>query len=474
MNPSNTTPLAARPGNAAVGPARLTVGPARLALLMFFQLFSQGAFSPVLSMYLKEGLHFSGSQTGVILAGAVITALLAPLFALWVIDRLLSARSLLILCHSLLLVLAAALSQARDFSLFLVLYVAYQAFAGPTIGLVNALAFQHVPGGSRAFGGLRLYGTLGWIAASWLISLLWVVLPGLVAWPAGQGGPGWYPLIWAVSAAGSLVTILSAWSLPRGKSGGQAGGQGGVAAGAAGGQAGPATGPAAGPSAAPARRAFIPPETRAIFRKPEILILCGIYLLSSVLDRFYTFGTGPFFHDLGIGQAWIMPVMTLGQISEVFVLLGLARLLGRVSYRRLMLAGMVIQVLRFALYTSAWLPLALVGVSLNGFIFAWLYTCITMYVDSHTADAERAGVHQILVFVFGGISSLIGNISAGLLNDRSPAGSLAGWQGFWLVPTLGGLAILGLMLVFFVRSRRDEARHDAAGPDQPAAPPSGA
>lgn len=388
----------------------------RLVLVMFFQLFSQGAFSPVLSMYLQDFLGFGGGQTGAILAGAVITSLLAPVLALYVIDRLADARTLLMLCHAGMAVIATALGFTRGFVPFLVLYILYMALAGPGIGLVNALAFHHVPGGNKAFGGLRLWGTVGWIASSWAVGLLWMLLPksGLAVFAGNAGG---YPLIWGISVLGSLVTIVSAMGLPRET------------------------------VRREGRPKFIPPATRAIFRKPDIVILCAVYLLSSILDRFYTYGTAPFFLSLGIPRPWVMPLMTLGQITEVFVLLGLQPLLRRFRFRQILVWGMAIQVLRFVLYTFDALPPAIAGVSLNGFIFAWVYTCITMYIDSHTGPAERAGVHQILVFVFSGVSSLLGNLAAGWLRDLAPSAG-GGWHLFWMVPSVAGGAVFLLVLLF--------------------------
>ena len=37
----------------------------------------------------------------------------------------------------------------------------------PTLSVTNSIAFHHLAGREREFGRVRLWGTIGWIAASW-------------------------------------------------------------------------------------------------------------------------------------------------------------------------------------------------------------------------------------------------------------------------------------------------------------------
>jgi len=394
----------------------------KLVGLMLCQLFAYGAFNPVLSVYLKEYLGFSGFQSGFIMSMAVVSSLFAPLLAVYVIDRRISSRRMLMLCHGVLILCSLALSQVKDFYAFLFLYLLLSVFSGPTVGLINSISFAQLSEEKGNFGRLRLWGTLGWIASGWLISFLWLLLPFLGVLPEGER---WYPLVFLVASLGSLGTLIFARLLPR-------------------------------QTLDPSKpKVFIPPETLEVFKNPNIVILCFTYLFMSILDRFYFFGTGPYLLALGLDETWVLPVMTLGQISEVLVLMFLSNVLKALGYRRLLILGMSVQILRFLLYAAGSFFLAILGVSLNGFIFAWVYTAITMYIDAHTDGKTRTGVHQLLVFAFSGVSNLLGNLLAGLLNQifSGDSKNLQGWQSFWLVPIILGTLVLGAFLVLFKREK---------------------
>ena len=59
-----------------------------------------------------------------------------------------------------------AMSLQTSFWPFLLLMLVYQLAFTPTLTLTNAIAFHHLQDG-RSFGKIRLWGTIGWIAASW-------------------------------------------------------------------------------------------------------------------------------------------------------------------------------------------------------------------------------------------------------------------------------------------------------------------
>ena len=71
------------------------------------------------------------------------------------------------LCHVIGGVAMLLLSQQRAFWPFLALMLVYQLAYIPTVSLTNAIVFRRVADPRRDFGPLRMWGTIGWIAASW-------------------------------------------------------------------------------------------------------------------------------------------------------------------------------------------------------------------------------------------------------------------------------------------------------------------
>src|SRR5688500_2408964 len=145
---------------------------ARIAALMFLQFASWGAWAPVLGRHL-EGLGFSPPQVGAVYGTAALGALLSPLVAGQGAGRWFATARLL----------AAAFAGAGG-----LLWVAADADAfravwwaclgamvcfAPTLGLANSLAFHHLRDARADFPVVRVWGTVGWIAAGAALSA-WV------------------------------------------------------------------------------------------------------------------------------------------------------------------------------------------------------------------------------------------------------------------------------------------------------------
>ncbi|MBD3243025.1 MAG: MFS transporter, partial [Chitinivibrionales bacterium] len=146
----------------------------RLSLMMLLQYAVMGSVLPILSLYLRNNLGFSGTQTGTVLAMSALAASTAPFVGALVADKLLSAERLLAVCHLLAAVLMLLLSRLSSFWLVLLLYLCYMVAIRPTIALTNAVAFHHMPGERSRFAGIRLWGTVGWMVVGWVFSYVWL------------------------------------------------------------------------------------------------------------------------------------------------------------------------------------------------------------------------------------------------------------------------------------------------------------
>jgi len=125
----------------------------RLAVMMFLQYFTAGATWPVMSLYLKDCLHFSGFQTGVTLAMSCAAGVVSPWVGACVADRVISAERLLVVCHFAAAGLMLALSTQKALMPVLLLYLAYTRRSG----------------GLRPMPGVRPqpWSTLGSVATAW-------------------------------------------------------------------------------------------------------------------------------------------------------------------------------------------------------------------------------------------------------------------------------------------------------------------
>ena len=379
---------------------------------MFFQLMFLGSFGPVIGTYLKDTLHFTGTEVGLTLTVYQLGSLASPLLAAFIVDRVISARLLYAALQACLGVMAFFLGGVHEFVPFLLLFGLFALFVGPTYGLVNALSFSRMPDRSKNYGLVRLWGTVGWIITGLGMGLMWLI-PG--------SNMNWF---FAVAGCSSLAAAAVSALLPH-------------------------------IPLEPRKGNFelIPKAAFRVFHQPGLIKFGILWFVSGILDRFYYIATAPYLTSLGFSPSQIMPIMTLGQFTEAGLLLLTGPALKRLGLRNVLLLGLGMQLLRFVLF---WLNLGpaflLLALASHGFVFAFFFAVGTIFVDGHTQSDTRGGVHQLMSLIFFGSSAVVGALLTGLAFDWFATGGVVDYNLYYLIPI--GLAVVNLILapLFFRRS----------------------
>ncbi len=387
----------------------------RLAIMMFIQYVVMGATWPIMSLYLRESLGFSGQQTGVVLAMSAAAAFVGPVVIACIADRLLSAERLLSVCHIAAACLMALISLETRFSAVALLYLAYNLAMGPTVALTNAIVFHNHPQGNRSFGNIRVWGTIGWITVAWGFGFLWLRNSGTTALASRL------PDALKLSALTSLCLAIYGLTLP---------------------------------SPHERRRGpmrIFPVSALRLFLRPQILLIGLVSLLIGIVDRYYYLGMGPYLRQAGFSDAAIMPAMSLGQISEVIAMFGLAVVLQRLGFRRVLLMGILAEAARFAVFALARSQaLIICAIPAHGLAYTFYFTAVYIYIDSHTDRESRTGLHQLFSIVTSGIGALSANLIGGACLDWFVGDAGAGsFRAFWIVPLILSLTALGLITLLF-------------------------
>lgn len=371
----------------------------RLGLMYALEFAALGSVMPIFSVYLIEVLGLSGAQAGTVQACSAVSAIVAPIYGSIMADRRLAARHLLAACHVVAAVAMVLLHGMSTFPWVLASFLLHQMAFAPTIGLTNAIAFQHLEGQRGRYGSIRVWGTIGWVAVSW----------GLGWWLRDAAeGTAVIGDILLVSGGVSLVLALVSCLLPP------------------------------PPEQPTFQKRLLPVEALRAWRQSGVWQTAIWYAVVGASYHYHFLGTGPFLRSHGVPSAWILPLMACAQMVEIPAMLLLRRLLVRLGNRRVMLLGGAAAILQFVLFAFDPHPWLLpVGIACHGLIFTWFSTVAVITIDEHLQPDARAGVHQLLGFLSPGCSAIVGGLSAGLLLDLAPE------HGF--VPYWSAAAVLALI-----------------------------
>ncbi len=403
---------------------------------MFIQFFAYGAISPIISLYLKDYMHFSDTQTGLILACAAISALISPLITTFIADRFISAERLLGICNIISSILMFILSFLKNnifpvniiFFMFLFVYIFYSISNAPTSALVNAITFHNYSEKRQNYGTIRVWGTIGWIAVAWIFSFLWLKSGG------DKSISERFPDALKLSAISSFIVGVYSFTFPEHRF----------------------------KNIKKEIKTLIPVELLKVIIKPEIIILFILGFFVAIIDKFYFYGTSPFLKQMGIKENMILPAMSLGQLPEIFTMWFIGFLILKLGYKKILIAGLIFEVFRFFAF-SIGTPIILILFALmaHGFTYALFFTPCSIFLDSHCNEKARAGVHLFFSIIIGGIASFFGNFMAGQTANLfmiSKVSKVINYKNFWMVPFIISIVVLVLALIFFKEKKKEKIK----------------
>src|SRR3954470_10756652 len=163
----------------------------KLSVMMFLEYVVWGAWLPLLGLYLNKYLGFTGTQTAWTFNAFAIASLTGMFFGGQLADRYFAQERFLAFSHLVGGLSMIGLAYVRTFWPFFGLMLLHCFFYVPTLSVTNAIAFANLKDAQKDFGKIRVWGTIGWIAASWPFVFLpidWAKVPamaqagGFVSW----------------------------------------------------------------------------------------------------------------------------------------------------------------------------------------------------------------------------------------------------------------------------------------------------
>src|SRR3954469_4405891 len=204
----------------------------KLSVMFFLEYVIWGAWLPLLGLYLGDSyLRFTGGQQAWIFKAFAIASLTGMFFGGQLADRYFSQEKFLAFSHLVGGLAMFGLVYVKGFWPFFGLMLLHCFFYVPTLSVTNAIAFANLKDAQKDFGFVRLWGTIGWIAASWpfiFIPIDWARVPapaqagGFVPWMSTalstiKSGPAMEAALtstFIVSGAASLLLAAFCLTLP--------------------------------------------------------------------------------------------------------------------------------------------------------------------------------------------------------------------------------------------------------------------
>ncbi len=378
-------------------------------------------------------LHFSGAEIGSIFMTLGIASLFMPGVLGIIADRWLSPNKLYAIVHiigAFLLYLAAKETEFN--SLYWVMLV-YLMLYMPTIALDNTVSYCLLEKNNydivKDFPPIRVWGTVGFIIAVWIIDIL--------GW--GLTNKQLY-----FSAGFSLVLGIYSLTLPNC----------------------PIEKSATKKTFAQALGldAFVlfKEKKMAIFFIFSMLLGAALQITNMWGEAFlHDFGNIPEYKDsFAVTHNGIL--MSLSQISETLFILTIPFFLKRYGIKKVMLMSMFAWVLRFGLFgigspEGIGLIFLLLSMIIYGMAFDFFNISGSLFVEMEAEPKIRASAQGLFMIMTNGIGAMIGAYASGAIIDMFTVNGIREWQTIWFIFSAYAFIVAVLFMILFKYKHNPEA-----------------
>ncbi|RNI40259.1 MFS transporter [Hanamia caeni] len=406
----------------------------RLIVMNFLQFFVWGSWLITIGAYWFQTKHWSGTEFGALFSTMGIASLFMPSIAGIIADKWVNAEKLYGVFHLCGAIILFTLPMIDDpFVMFWVMLL-NMMFYMPTISLAIAIAYSALKRDGKDvvthYPPIRVYGTIGFIVALWVVSLLHIETT------AEQ---------FYVASIASLVLGLYAFTLPK---------------------CPPMLNSRVKKSLADALGlqsfALFKNRKMAVFFLFAMLLGAALQLTNAYGDTFlHDFANIPAYKNL-IAVKYPAIIMSISQVSETLFILAIPFFLKRFGIKKVMLISMFAWFFRFGLFAYGnpgdGLWMIILSCIVYGMAFDFFNISGSLFVESQTDPSIRASAQGLFMMMTNGVGAVLGSSISGIIIDRfytNPDNS-KDWHGIWTSFSLYALAV-AILFMFLFKHKHDPA-----------------
>ena len=411
----------------------------RLSAMMFLEFFIWGAWYVTVGNYMAA--HGMGAVIGWAYSVGPIAAIVSPFFLGMIADRFFATERVLGVLHvvgGVAMICAPFAASALGPTAFILVLLVHMLCYMPTLGLTNSLAFHNLTDREKHFPLIRVFGTIGWIVANVIVSLLL---------KADKSALQFY-----VTGGVAVLMGIYSFTLPH------------------------TPPPAKGKGIS--LRDVLGLDSLSMLRDRNYLVFIACSLLICMpLAAYYNYA--PVFVSTA-GSETPAFHMSFGQMAEIVFMLLMPLLFVRLGVKWMLGVGMLAWVTRYGLFAlgapdAVWWMI-MTGIALHGICYDFFFVAGFIYCDQKADVKIRAQAQGLLVLVTQGIGMLVGaQVSQLLVNrivtkelleppklaktltalaratriDNWRVEALLRWQSFWIIPCIAAAVVLVVFIILF-------------------------
>ena len=366
----------------------------RLSRFYFFYYFFVGIFTPYWGLYLQSK-SFTAIQIGILLSFFQISRIFAPNFWGWLADHTNQRVRWIKLTALIGLLGYLGIFFADSFFLIFLVMMSMSIFTSSTIPLAESLTLSHLSKTNGSYSNIRLWGSIGFIVASFFIGILIDKYTINI-------------IVWALLLTQGVI-LFSSFSIPD-------------------------------------KKFELFGETKRsiwkILRKPEIIsLLFGCALMVSSHGLLYNFYS-IFLKEQNYSSSLIGILWSIGVISEILMFILMPKILKKINYKHVLLISLLLAVIRFFLignYVEILFVLVLAQI-LHAATFGSFHFATVQLISHYFNREHQARGQTIYNSITYGIGGAIGALGGGFMIDKFGANNTFMLSA--ILPLIGFIIIL--------------------------------